>query len=226
MAYSRLTDDVSNGLANRSDLRWEASLISAELVPAGPWSKHQRLKLDLGESLPREAAADISDLTGKRMTPLLAVMNHATFGGLWRVVSANPAREGITSVNCVVPKYEGPFKPQEYAVTVTNVPQSNVCVSPLDASKPSADSRVALAPPLTFHARMSIINVDEINVVSQSFRAQVYVEMRLRSIATEDDRALIQHILDSYGFRTDMLQLMGVIEVIGEMEQWEGVRQI
>jgi len=59
-------------------------------------------------------------------------------------------------------------------------------------------------------------------VVSQSFQADIYTEMRLRAISSQPDEELIGQMLEAYGVREDMIELMGVIEQLSH-ERWTTV---
>ena len=54
---------------------------------------------------------------------------------------------------------------------------------------------MTIAPPLVFHTRMSMFHLDEINTVAQSFRADVYIEYRLRGITLDPDEGLVKTLV-------------------------------
>ena len=80
---------------------------------------------------------------------------------------------------------------------------------------------MTIAPPLVFHTRMSMFHLDEINTVAQSFRADVYIEYRLRGITLDPDEGLVKTLFHAYGFR-DMLELIMAIDLIS-MERWSSI---
>jgi hypothetical protein len=81
------------------------------------------------------------------------------------------------------------------------------------------ESLVSIAPPLKFHSRMNMFHLDEINTVAQTFRADVFCEFRLRGVSSEPSMDLVHTLLDAYGFREDMFEVMMAIEIISQ-ERW------
>ena len=213
--YQQLVDAGSEDFP--SFLDWSATCASASLLPAGPWGKDQRLFLDIsGTTVPEALTASAHDPSGKLMQQLVAISGDSDFCGIWRVVVATETR-----IECAVPPYDGAWKPSSWEARVIQLSgASTVSVSPKEQR--GSHIVVALAPPLLFHTRATINALDNINVVSQSFQADIYTEMRLRAISSQPDEELIGQMLEAYGVREDMIELMGVIEQLSH-ERWTTV---
>jgi len=123
---------------------------------------------------------------------------------------------------------EGEFRPAQFEVDAPPLPGStNLAIRPRGSKSPgeaTANAIVTIAPPLVFHTRMSMFHLDEINTVAQSFRADVYIEYRLRGITSDPDEGLVKALFHAYGFREDMLELIMAIDVIS-MERWSSISQ-
>ena len=214
---------------------WNPAVVSATLVDVeggvdqssyeGPWKKSLRLRVEVEKaaptplmsgSVPTEELSDDADALGSRFPPILCISSHPTMRGLWPVVENLWPVNGRT-LTCTVPAYEGSMR----AATPFNVlaptrKGENLCVVSSNEGAP----RAFIAPPLYFHARMSVFNIDSIDTVAQSFRANSYLELRLRAVTTEQDEELMEALFAAYGFRLDMLDMMNVVERVREPEMW------
>ena len=224
----------ANGAENKAsgDMITTIPISSARLVKhgddehSGAWEKGVMLRVELERSIP---AADmpVLEILGDvgRYGPMLAIQGtgqFAVFSGLWAILSVDAPRK---TVLCHVPMYEG----DEYAAKVKYAVEPpptrkgrNVIVVRAPETVDAADSAsmAFIAPPLTFHARMSVFYIDNIDTVGQTFRVDSYLELRLRAIAHEQDDELIGSLLSAFGFRTDMVEMMNVVESVRDPEVW------
>ena len=220
---------------------WFAKLMSAELKPAGAWQKnqrHQRLILTFDNPFPESIKKLIPDPFGKKLQPLVAVDGHPKYNGVWRVIACEDVAR--TRLTCHVPHYEEPDLAKADAAALPTIASEydsgasfginfdvnaeagqNLCFSSLQGERKSAaaDARVFLAPPLNFHVRCTLNQIDDIDIVAQKFRADVFVEFRLRQISDQPEDKLVERLLEAYGFRQSMVELMGVVEETSK-EQW------
>jgi hypothetical protein len=229
----------------------EATLVSGPLDKMAlcdvnrTWSKDLFLRVRFGRPLPAAVIEAIPDPSGKKMQPLL-VVSSTRFAGIHRCIHAEADGMGVL---CFVPPYEGSaFKSSDWIVRTPGKAGVNLCSTPVSSLYPPAvpedlqdgvtvhrspqpispsttevqESFVSIAPPLHFHVRMNMFHLDEINTVAQTFRADVYVEFRLRSITSEPDEHLVNELLRCYGFRENMLELMMTVEKLEE-ERWSAL---
>ena len=227
--YTPLVDAVPDAQpwqTQRQLPRWLATLKSAQLEPAGPWQKDQRLILTFDNPLPESIMELIPDPFGKKFQPLVAVDGHPKYNGVWRVVACEDVAG--TRLACHVP----PYKETEYDsgasfgvhFDVNAEAGQNLCFSSLqgkhELAAASRPPRVFLAPPLNFHVRCTLNHVDDIDLVAQKFRADVFVEFRLRQISDQPEEELVERLLlKAYGFCQSMVELMGIVEETSK-EQW------
>lgn len=221
--YARLLDEEVTEHANPAR-GWSASIKTAALVPDGRWSKHQVLRFTAapseidGSAWPADVRQQLNDPSGRKLQPLLAISGHATYNGIWRIVSIEE-RAAIgghvviggepfdeTVIECAVPQYEGDYAPEAWEPRVRDFATKNILVSPVGA-QPSADATMALAPPLRFHVRATLNALDNINVVAQNFQADTFIELRLRSITSDPDETIVADVLRSYAFIGELIEL-------------------
>ena len=194
---------------------WSASVKTVTLVNhddqehKGPWSKSLRLRVELATAIPAAELQDVSsDATAndERWNRMLGIAKHPTYRGLFSIV---PSRSKGATVYCLVPRYSGDaWTP--YAYDVRPPPSRGNNLSALwwdDSASNAGDATAFIAPPLLFHARMSVFSIDSIDTVAQTFRASTYVELRLRAITNEPDEALVEHVLEAVGFRQSMIAM-------------------
>ena len=211
------------------------------------WTKDIRLRLRFDQRLPAEVIQGITSASGTSMKPMVVVSGGADggnpFRGIHRILQCD--EEG-TTVLCFVAKFEGVFEPKPFDIDpptrpgsinplikprrqggarpkLTPLPKapvdSGVFVDRPEMSAETVNARVTIAPPLVFHSRMSWFHLDEINTVAQTFRADVYFEFRLRGISSDPEEDLVRSLLDAYGFRDDMVEVMMAVDVI-DQERW------
>ena len=230
-------DDIQPG--DGVNTPWSAALLEAALVSGslsapgevkkcenGKWHKDMLLKLRFDRPLETWVIQEIKNLSGS-MQPMVVLSgggdDHSLFLGIHRMLHSHCDASSTTAL-CYVPKYEGEFKPAQFDVDTPPLPGSkNLAIRPRGSkSGATANAIVTIAPPLVFHTRMSMFHLDEINTVAQSFRADVYIEYRLRGITSDPDEGLVKALFDAYGFREDMLELFMAIDVIS-MERWTSI---
>jgi len=221
--YSPLVDAVPD--ANdwkKQRPRWIATLMSAELEPAGHWHKDQRLILTFDNPLPESIMELKPDLFGKT---LVAVDGHPKYNGVWRAVACED--DAGKRLACHVPEPKGPEYDSDTSsgvdFDINAVAGQNLCFSSLQGkhklAAASRPPRVFLAPPLNFHVRCTLNQVDDIDLVAQKFRADVFVEFRLRQISDQPDEKLVEsQLLKAYGFSQSMIELMGIVEETSKVE--------
>ena len=222
--YTPLVDAVPDAQPWQTQRpRWLATLKSAQLEPAGPWQKDQRLILTFDNPLPESIMELLPDPLCKT---LVAVDGHPKYNGVWRALACEDVSG--TRLACHVP----PDKETEYDsgasfgvhFDVNAEAGQNLCFSSLqgkhELSAASRPPRVFLAPPLNFHVRCTLNQVDDIDLVAQTFRADVFVEFRLRQISDQPEEKLVEsQLLKAYGFCQSMIEFMGIVEVASK-EQW------
>jgi hypothetical protein len=232
-------DDIQPG--DGGDTPWSAALLEAALVSGslsapgdvtpcenGKWQKDMLLKLRFDRPLETWVIQEIENSSGS-MQPMVVLSggrdDHSLFLGIHRMLHSHCDASGTTAL-CYVEKYEGEFKPAQFEVDASPLPGStNLAIRPRGSKSPgeaTANAIVTIAPPLVFHTRMSLFHLDEINTVAQSFRADVYIEYRLRGITSDPDEGLVKALFHAYGFREDMLELIMAIDVIS-MERWSSI---
>ena len=117
------------------------------------------------------------------------------------------------TVHCLVPQYGDSWKPLAYDVRPPPARNRNMSTLWWQAgAKQVGEATAFIAPPLLFHARMSVFSIDSIDTVAQTFKASSYVELRLRAIANEADDKLVGLLLAVFGFSTTMVAMMNVVE--------------
>ena len=187
------------------------------LAYSGKWRKSLRLRVQLSEP--------IDDYEREYGTGLLAIARHVKFGGLWKLVPSET--EGAT-VYCRVERWpvgkdeDGTWKPRPYAVEPPPGLARRANMIVLENGDIGRNPIAFIAPPLRFHARMTVFSIDSIDTVAQTFRANVYSEMRLRAIADDPEPELVNHLLSAYGLNQDMMQMMDVVEEVRPPERWSG----
>ena len=202
----------------------------SSLVPySGPWQKSLQLAVHFTQpfksgSLPVGVNAGNKARRGRSSNSghLLAITGHE-YRGLWPILCVEP---GESTIRCSVRKYDGEEwvqNPYDLAVPNSEAETPNVCVTePLGVAITTRSPAVAwIPPPLTFHARMTVFAVDDIDTVRQTFRANLFLEMRLRGLSSMDDRDLVKHVLQAYDFNAAMVEVLNVVEEISPPEKWE-----
>ena len=153
-------------------------------MAAGCWSKATRLVLKYNDPLPQSVIDSVPDIAGKKMQPLVAVTGHPNFNGLWRIVSVNATG---TQVDAAVPYFDGDtYEPWPWDLFLPPDEGANICLR----QRPNAKTTpmLVLAPPLNFHSRCTLVHLDNIDLVAQNFRADVYIELRLRALSMSSNR--------------------------------------
>ncbi|CAK4651334.1 hypothetical protein LEN26_012360 [Aphanomyces euteiches] len=86
------------------------------------------------------------------------------------------------------------------------------------------DSQViecAIVPPLIAYCRTTIFNVFEINTVSQTFRADVYFEVRFRYIASlYAPQTWVEDLLQAMNIAPDMIECLNTVSIDGDIQRW------
>jgi hypothetical protein len=180
---------------------WSASVRSAILVNSdgqehtGPWDKSLRLRVELMTAIPEEELQGVSSLLDTRWGRILGIAEHPTYHGLFYI----EWMEAMT-VHCLVPQYGDSWKPLAYDVRPPPARNRNMSTLWWQAgAKQVGEATAFIAPPLLFHARMSVFSIDSIDTVAQTFKASSYVELRLRAIANEADDKLVGLLLAVFG---------------------------
>lgn len=207
---------------------WSASIGSVTLVDSdgqehtGPWNKSLRLRVELMTAIPEEALQGVKDgVKGfdARWGRILGIAEHPTYHGLFSIVASINAK----TVHCEVPRYGDGWKPLAYDVRPPPARDRNMSTLWWEAgAKQVGEATAFIAPPLLFHARMSVFSIDSIDTVAQTFRASSYIELRLRAIANEADHELVGLLLAAFGFSTNMVAMMNVVESVRDPEVWSG----
>tara|TARA_B110001452_G_scaffold228694_1_gene204252 strand:- start:206 stop:1702 length:1497 start_codon:yes stop_codon:yes gene_type:complete len=207
---------------------WSASVRSAKLVNSdgqehtGPWNKSLRLRVELMTAIPEEELQGVSSsLLDTRWGRILGIAEHPTYHGLFYI-----ARVEATTVHCLVPQYDDSWKPLAYDVRPPPARNRNMSTLWWEAgAKQVGEATAFIAPPLLFHARMSVFSIDSIDTVAQTFRASSYIELRLRAIVNEADDKLVGLLLAVFGFSTNMVAMMNVVESVRDPEVWSSFGQ-
>ena len=219
---------------------WSASVRSVTLVNSddqehtGPWDKNLRLRVELTTAIPEEELdleldGESSALQDARWGRMLGIAKHPTYHGLFSIASIN-----ATTAHCLVPRYgkaaqaneqneSDGWKPLAYDVRPPPARDRNMSALWWGVgAKQVGEATAFIAPPLRFHARMSVFSIDSIDTVAQTFRASSYIELRLRAIANEPDDELVGLLLAVFGFSTSMVAMMNVVESVRDPEVWSG----
>ena len=200
-------------------------VVNGDKPHSGAWVKGVALLVALEQPIPASDLPDLDD-TGDagRFGPLLAITRsgaHAEFSGLWTILSIDTNRK---VVRCLVPTYEGDRYAAKVSYNVEAPPTRsgrNLIVGRPPATVDlTAQTIACMAPPLTFYAQKSVFGIDQIDTIGQTFRADSYLELRLRAISREQDEELVGALLDAYGFQSNMLELLNVVESVRNPEVW------
>jgi hypothetical protein len=177
-------------------VRWRADLGTARLMVAGaevptatPWDDDMRLHVSVADIPVSVTAIREQTSTGRQQ---LAIAAHDTFVGVW---SIDDIRDN--TFVCFVPHYEAQsFVPLAFDVDF-DAEGPNPTIRNFDASRRPS---VSIARPMRFHARTTIMMIDQVDTVLQSFRADALVEMRLRGVlAASPNEAHVLQLLGQYG---------------------------
>lgn len=212
MSANGWVDEVNN-------FNWSANIVSIGIIDISsefqtedvqkgqvPWNKNLRLSLELATKLPASVSDAIMNRTKKASIttmPLLAIAGHDRFHGIWQMDCLDV---NGTDVLCSVPEYEGSeMEPKTWEVEFSDV-DDNLIVRQAGKSQ-TGKPYVKLAPPLTFHTRLSVLNLDSVETVAQQFTIDFQLELRLRAISREKNVNLLEQLLDAYGFDESMIQI-------------------
>lgn len=195
---------------------WESEIVSIKEVTL--FEQKNCLQIEVKVMIAKEG---ISLLTNgsRSQRPLLCIEGSQEYSGLWQVHSIE--KEFIYcsfshSTHSCSNIWSGYSLSKSSNTTCS---ESNLQL--LSGSNPSTTiSKVYLAPPLVFHTRVSIFNIDAVDTVNQTFRADVFAELRLKYIINCEDEEAILRLLECYQAMVSHIDFLNVAEVIGEKEVW------
>eukprot|EP01031_Cornospumella_fuschlensis_P046425 gene46425-56855_t len=87
----------------------------------------------------------------------------------------------------------------------------------------SREAFVMLAPPLVFKARSTVHKICSVATIEQTFNADVYSELRLRSISLTSNAGFVEDCLKNY-YLIDLV-LVQFINADGDLEAWTSLSQ-
>lgn len=196
---------------------WESEIISIEEIILTIENK-----INIKIKLKNIILNNLKDflLNGSRsQRPLLCIEGYIEYSGLWRayniendIIYCTFSHLTSTCSNLWNLKYYL-FKTNNHKCGETNLQL-------LSETNVSNIKKIYLAPPLVFHTRISIFNIDAIDTVNQTFRADIYAELRLKYITNSEDKEAIEKLLECYQANILTIDFLNVAEIIGEKEIW------
>lgn len=184
-----------------------------EIQPdACAWVQALRLRVTTDKPLKH-----VKGTSGSHQAEPQVVISHGAYAGVWSVDFSLSRVDACVIVLMVRPYTERAF-PQWPFELVLGEHGCGVKVAPLGtvAGAPTVSS----APPLVMHTRTTIFVLDAIDTVAQTFRADVFVEVRLRNVSFEQDEAGVLGLLAQCAMRPDFIQFLNVSEFQTEPERW------
>ncbi|KAJ1633609.1 hypothetical protein T492DRAFT_979582 [Pavlovales sp. CCMP2436] len=177
-----------------------------------------RLHVSVAGECPAEVLALRESMSTGRQQ--LAIAAHETFVGMWSIDGISTDVASSTFV-CYVPRYEGAaFSPLPFDIDFDVEGSPNPTIVHV-GSRTSRGPSVRIAPTLRLFARATLMMIDQVDTVSQSFRADAAVELRLRGLASYPNEAHVTQLLGQYGMRPDMLDFLNVSEFQMGPERWQ-----
>ena len=159
----------------------------------------------------------------KSQRPLFCIEGDQKYCGLWRIEKINLENNEIfcsfahinyNSTNLWGESQYQIYKPKNFTCTETNIQLLTI------DSISSVRNRIYLAPPLVFHTRISIFNIDTIDTVNQTFQADIYTELRLKHVIHSEDEEAILKLLECYQATSNKIDFLHISTVISEKEFW------
>ncbi|KAG8466309.1 hypothetical protein KFE25_002065 [Diacronema lutheri] len=152
------------------------------------------------------------DATHSAMRPQVAI-THGDFAGVWTV-----DRVVGSTVVCQVRAYNGDaFTPCAFELELGTY-GSALTIVPRGTAKGAP--RVAVAPALVMHVRSTIFMLDAIDTVAQAFKADVFVEVRLRRVSLRPSEDDVLELMAQFEMRPGLIDFMNVSEYQTEPERW------
>lgn len=203
---------------------------------------NNRIKITIQTKLTNECQLFL--LTGpKSHRPLLCIEGDNDYSGLWRVINiennfifcsfshikytsksiwneksyylSKPSNITYTETNIQLISSTSSFNETNLNENQQNSTSINININTSTRGTKDTRRKIYLAPPLVFHTRVSIFNIDAIDTVNQTFRADIYAELRLKSIIYCEDVEVISRLLECYQANTYTIHFLHVFEIIG-----------
>ena len=83
---------------------------------------------------------------------------------------------------------------------------------PEDAVPPISARQVRVAPPLSCSVRISVFDVEAVNIADQTIRADIYVEAVIARVADTDDESYSDKLLEALGMDVHSLVVKDVVQ--------------
>ena len=149
--------------------------------------------------------------------PLLCIeasTENVSYSGLYTVNSAD-----ANALICVRADKNSDEK-SSYHITRANllgVPQIKIIEKDHLASV-KTDSIIYVVPPLMCPSRVTLFNVDNIDTVNQTFRADIFLDVRIRAISSIDNMDLVTEVLSSFPIGPLQIRFLNITEVVGDAD--------
>ncbi len=147
----------------------------------------RNVKLTFSGGLPEcvRKALDYGTCEGSR-TNLVVV--HEMYSGMCKCTGVDQQHvycKMLTSPECE-------WRLERPLYTKGGMPENNPCIVPFSmgdhGTKVQCESCVWILPPLRVHSKMNIYSVDSVDTVNQTFKANIFCELRLRGVCNVSTR--------------------------------------
>ncbi|XP_065657599.1 gamma-aminobutyric acid receptor subunit beta-1 isoform X2 [Hydra vulgaris] len=168
---------------NQSDsekaFKWHSRILQSEIV--NQYSGEMFLRIVLETPISKNLQIDWYSNNN------ILCLKQSKFGGMWRISKVTDE-----AVYCKVDKLEGyEWEVEESLEADFNV---NIVKNSYNDNK-NLLGYAFFSSPIYVHCRCTLLNLDEIDTVGQSFVASVYCELRLRDISTLSDPLYVNEYL-------------------------------
>jgi hypothetical protein len=158
-------------------------------------------------------------------TPLL-IEHHKIFSGLWNISKIDPERRTVYCIPggdsaLTVEEPRAPFYPFIVSRSISaGLIISSIADAEVSESKVKPTPKVSVAPPLTLRVRGSILSINKVDTVEQTFESDVFFECRLCHISTIDDLPAVETVLLIYGLHGTPTPVINLLSNDINLESW------
>eukprot|EP00961_Rhodomonas_salina_P270460 3654123-Rhodomonas_salina.1 len=216
---------IEHGASIEAEARkWRGEVLEIKEFPIDGKAK---IEVTLSAAMPEKVIQALKLGNGTRhlySAPPICILDHSFCSGIWFPkrfdAEANKLVCEAASPWDAIPGMKGGGgepRTQSWAidVPVDDNGNLNICFVPKTAEQ--LPCRVCIAPTLHFHCRTTFMSVNEIDTVTQSFKADVFIEFRARKIATDEvSQEIARYVLGSYGMQEAMFSFLNVLEMTEE----------